>query len=156
MAGKHSELAPALIALGMTSFLAAATQAPLTSFIIVMEMINGRSMVLSLMAGAMMASMISRLISRPLYHTLSELMIGAALKVGAPPERATPEALPMPTDLDHTSAPTLPAAPTEVPPDVDGPEEAHEPPAPDKGQSGLFDSSASEATPPDVDPPAKP
>ena len=60
-------LAPGLIALGMAGFLAAATQAPLTSFIIVMEMIDGRSMVLSLMASAMLASLIARLISRPLY-----------------------------------------------------------------------------------------
>lgn len=68
-------LAPSLIAMGMAGFLAAATQAPLTSFIIVMEMIDGRPMVLSLMASAMIASLISRLISRPLYSTLSGLMM---------------------------------------------------------------------------------
>lgn len=68
-------LAPSLIAMGMAGFLAAATQAPLTSFIIVMEMIDGRPMVLSLMASAMLASLISRLISRPLYATLSNLMM---------------------------------------------------------------------------------
>jgi H+/Cl- antiporter ClcA len=66
---------PALIAMGMAGFLAAVTQAPLTSFIIVMEMLDGRPMVLSLMASAMIASLISRLISRPLYTTLSEHMI---------------------------------------------------------------------------------
>lgn len=70
-----NELAPSLIAIGMAGFLAATTQAPLTSFIIVMEMINGRPMVLSLMASAMIASLISRLISRPLYGTLSSLML---------------------------------------------------------------------------------
>lgn len=68
-------LAPSLIAMGMAGFLAAATQAPLTSFIIVMEMIDGRPMVLSLMASAMIASLIARLISRPLYSTLSNLMM---------------------------------------------------------------------------------
>ena len=68
-------LMPALIAMGMAGFLAAVTQAPLTSFIIVMEMLDGRPMVLSLMASAMIASLISRLISRPLYATLSEHMI---------------------------------------------------------------------------------
>lgn len=68
-------LAPSLIAMGMAGFLAAATQAPLTSFIIVMEMIDGRPMVLSLMASAMIASLIARLISRPLYSTLSGLMM---------------------------------------------------------------------------------
>jgi len=69
-------LVPALIAMGMAGFLAAVTQAPLTSFIIVMEMLDGRPMVLSLMVSAMIASLISRLISRPLYTTLSEHMIG--------------------------------------------------------------------------------
>jgi H+/Cl- antiporter ClcA len=67
-------LAPSLIAVGMAGFLAATTQAPLTSFIIVMEMIDGRSMVLSLMAAAMLSSLIARLISRPLYSALSGMM----------------------------------------------------------------------------------
>mgnify|MGYP001166024398 FL=1 len=67
--------APALIALGMAGFLAAATQAPLTAFIIVMEMVDGHAMVLSLMACALVASGISRLISRPLYGTLARLQL---------------------------------------------------------------------------------
>ncbi|WP_298835192.1 chloride channel protein [uncultured Piscinibacter sp.] len=67
--------APALIALGMAGFLAAATQAPLTAFIIVMEMVDGHAMVLSLMACALVASGISRLISRPLYPTLARLQL---------------------------------------------------------------------------------
>lgn len=61
-----------LIALGMAGFLAAAMQAPLTSFIIVMEMVDGHAMVLSLMACALVASGISCLISRPLYGTLAQ------------------------------------------------------------------------------------
>ena len=69
-----SDLAPVLIAIGMASFLAAVTQAPLTSFIIVMEMIDGRALVLTLMTGAMVASLVSRLVSRPLYAALSEHM----------------------------------------------------------------------------------
>jgi H+/Cl- antiporter ClcA len=69
------ELAPALIAIGMAAFLAAVTQAPLTSFIIVMEMVDGHSMVLSLMAAAMLASLLSRLMTRPLYETLAEFMV---------------------------------------------------------------------------------
>jgi H+/Cl- antiporter ClcA len=67
---------PALIALGMAGFLAAVTQAPLTSFIIVMEMVSGQSMVLSLMACAMIASLVSRLISAPLYGALTRLQLG--------------------------------------------------------------------------------
>ncbi|SFU93887.1 chloride channel protein [Pseudoduganella namucuonensis] len=62
---------PALIGLGMVGFLAAVTQAPLTSFIIVMEMVDGHAMVLSLMACALVASAISRAISPPLYATLA-------------------------------------------------------------------------------------
>ena len=68
--------AATLIALGMAGFLAAATQAPLTSFIIVMEMVDGHGMVLSLMASALVASGISRVLSRPLYATLAQMQLG--------------------------------------------------------------------------------
>ncbi|WP_366913172.1 chloride channel protein [Rhodoferax sp.] len=67
--------APTLIALGMAGFLAAVTQAPLTAFIIVMEMVDGHALVLSLMACAMVASGVSRLISAPLYPSLAELQL---------------------------------------------------------------------------------
>ena len=67
--------APALIALGMVGFLAAATQAPLTSFIIVMEMVDGHAMVLSLMACALIASAVARVISAPLYPSLARLQL---------------------------------------------------------------------------------
>lgn len=63
--------APTLIALGMAGFLAAVTQAPLTAFIIVMEMITGHELVLSLMASALIASGVSRMISQPLYSALT-------------------------------------------------------------------------------------
>ena len=112
-AGSNSALAPSLIALGMAAYLAAATQAPLTSFIIVMEMINGRPMVLSLMAAAMLASLIARLISRPLYHTLSTLMIGAVLKAAVPPERVEPgadEGPDNPAALDGTAPDQAPSS----------------------------------------------
>ncbi len=64
-----------MIAIGMVGFLAGATQAPITAFIIVMEMIGGHVMVLSLMAAALIASMISKLLSPPLYHSLSQLQL---------------------------------------------------------------------------------
>ena len=67
--------APALIALGMVGFLAAATQAPLTAFIIVMEMVDGHAMVLSLMACAVVASTVSRVLSPPLYAALAQLQL---------------------------------------------------------------------------------
>jgi H+/Cl- antiporter ClcA len=66
---------PTLIALGMAGFLAAVTQAPLTAFIIVMEMISGHTLVLSLMASALVASGVSRLISPPLYEALAEMQL---------------------------------------------------------------------------------
>jgi H+/Cl- antiporter ClcA len=62
---------PALIALGMVGFLSAATQAPLTAFIIVMEMVDGHAMVLSLMACALVSYAVARAISPPLYATLA-------------------------------------------------------------------------------------
>ena len=67
--------APTLIALGMAGFLAAATQAPLTAFIIVMEMVDGHAMVLSLMACALIANAVSKLLGQPLYGALSQLQL---------------------------------------------------------------------------------
>lgn len=64
-----------LIALGMTAFLAAVTQAPLTAFIIVMEMVDGGAMVMSLMAAAMLSSLIARQIGKPLYPALAAFML---------------------------------------------------------------------------------
>ncbi|MEY3992377.1 MAG: hypothetical protein RIS04_1140, partial [Pseudomonadota bacterium] len=64
-----------LIALGMAGFLAAVTQAPLTAFIIVMEMVTGHQLVLSLMASALIASGVSRLVSTPLYSALTLMQL---------------------------------------------------------------------------------
>ncbi|HEY8905480.1 MAG TPA: chloride channel protein, partial [Rhodoferax sp.] len=63
------------IALGMAGFLAAVTQAPLTAFIIVMEMVDGHALVLSMMATAMVASGVSRLLCVPLYGALAQLQL---------------------------------------------------------------------------------
>jgi H+/Cl- antiporter ClcA len=74
-----------IYALCMAGFLAAVTQAPLTSFIIVMEMIDGHEMVISLMAVAMLASLVSRLFSPPLYSALADIQmqrLGLAAKSG--------------------------------------------------------------------------
>ncbi|MBC7482879.1 MAG: chloride channel protein, partial [Rhizobacter sp.] len=101
-------LGPALIAMGMAGFLAAVTQAPLTAFIIVMEMIDGHSMVLSLMASAMLASLVSRMISRPLYDTLAEHML-AAVTGGS--------GLPPVVDQGEPGPAPAPAAAAETPPD---------------------------------------
>jgi H+/Cl- antiporter ClcA len=92
----HFPHAPTLIALGMAGFLAAATQAPLTSFIIVMEMVDGHAMVLSLMACALVASTVSRIMSPPLYATLAGVQL---------------ERLPVAAALVAPSASSEPAAP---------------------------------------------
>jgi H+/Cl- antiporter ClcA len=72
--GLGSEAAIPLIALGMVGFLSATTQGPITAFIIVMEMVSGHSMVLSLMACSLLASGVSRLLTKPMYHELALLL----------------------------------------------------------------------------------
>jgi H+/Cl- antiporter ClcA len=89
----------ALIAVGMAAFLAAVTQTPITAMIIVMEMTDGHSMVLSLMAAALLASLVSRMISRPLYSTLTQLMLRGVVDSPAPP----PPAPPAPADAGAAS-----------------------------------------------------
>jgi H+/Cl- antiporter ClcA len=58
--------------LAMCGYLAGVTQAPLTSFVIVMEMTTGHQIVLPLMLVATIATMVSKLLSPPLYRTLAE------------------------------------------------------------------------------------
>jgi H+/Cl- antiporter ClcA len=74
LAGMHEGIPP-LIAMGMAAFLAAVTQAPLTAFIIVMEMVDGHAMVLTLMTGALGASLVSRWNSVPLYAALAQAQL---------------------------------------------------------------------------------
>ncbi|MBV8627821.1 MAG: chloride channel protein [Paraburkholderia sp.] len=61
-----------LIALAMVGYLAAVTQSPITSFVIVMEMINGHALVISLMATALVSSRVSRIFAPPLYESLAQ------------------------------------------------------------------------------------
>jgi H+/Cl- antiporter ClcA len=62
---------PAVIALCMTGYLAAVTQSPITSFVIVMEMTNGSGMVIPMMATALLSSRISNVFTPPLYDALA-------------------------------------------------------------------------------------
>ena len=62
--------------LGMCGYLAGVTQAPLTSFVIVMEMTTQHAMVLPLMITAAVATTISKLLSPPLYQTLADRYAG--------------------------------------------------------------------------------
>jgi len=77
---------PMLIALAMVGYLAAVTQSPITSFVIVMEMINGHALVISLMATALIASRVSRLIAPPLYEALSHRYLTPAAQPAPAPE----------------------------------------------------------------------
>jgi chloride channel protein, CIC family len=58
--------------LGMCAYLAGVTQAPLTSFVIVMEMTSQHAMVLPLMVSAAVATAVSKLLSPPLYRELAQ------------------------------------------------------------------------------------
>jgi H+/Cl- antiporter ClcA len=63
--------------LGMCGYLAGVTQAPLTSFVIVIEMTTQHAMVLPLMITAAIATAVSKLLSPPLYRTLAQRYGGA-------------------------------------------------------------------------------
>jgi H+/Cl- antiporter ClcA len=61
------------IILGIVAYFAGVTQAPITAFVIVMEMIDNHKMVLPLMAAAFIAKVCSRLVCpTPLFHTMAQ------------------------------------------------------------------------------------
>lgn len=63
---------PALAAVCMVGFLAAITQSPLTSFVILVEMTDGREMMLPLMAVSLLSAQVARRFCRlPFYHALA-------------------------------------------------------------------------------------
>lgn len=69
--------AGATIILGMVAYFSGVTQAPITAFVIVMEMIDSHEMILPLMAASFIAKTCSRLICpSPLFHTLAYNFIG--------------------------------------------------------------------------------
>lgn len=68
----HQSSAVPYAILGMCAYLAGVTQAPLTSFVIVMEMTTQHAMVLPLMISAALATFVSKLLSPPLYRSLAD------------------------------------------------------------------------------------
>ncbi len=60
-----------IVAICMAAFLSAVTQSPITSAIIVMEMIDGHAMVISLMAASLIAKVVAARIGPELYRELS-------------------------------------------------------------------------------------
>ncbi|MCR4297795.1 MAG: chloride channel protein, partial [Gallionella sp.] len=68
--------AGAAIILGMVAYFAGVTQAPITAFVIVMEMTDNHEMILPLMAAAFIAKICSRLVCpTPLFHTMAKNFI---------------------------------------------------------------------------------
>lgn len=120
------DYATVLIALGMAGFLAALTQTPITAMIIVMEMVDGYAMVLGLMACALLASLVSRLVSRPLYAAIADHLVArlapdaaarspeAQIADGSPPPPSARTA-PSPAAATGPSAPPSPQTPPTPP-----------------------------------------
>jgi H+/Cl- antiporter ClcA len=69
--GGQASAVPSAI-LGMCGYLAGVTQAPLTSFVIVMEMTQQHALLLPLMVSAAIATAVSKLLTPPLYQTLAQ------------------------------------------------------------------------------------
>jgi len=62
----------ALIVIGMAAYFAGVVQAPITAFVIVMEMTDNHDMVVPLMLATLLATAVSRIVCpRPLYKTLA-------------------------------------------------------------------------------------
>lgn len=69
----HSLPMQALVMLGMVSYFTGVVQTPITAFVIVMEMTDSSSMLLPLMAAALIAKSVSHLVCpRPIYQALAD------------------------------------------------------------------------------------
>lgn len=67
---------------GMAGYFAGVVQAPMTAFVIILEMTDSHDNVIALMATAMLGYITSRLINRePLYHGLSRAFIADAIRM---------------------------------------------------------------------------
>lgn len=77
-----------VLVLCATGFLAAVTQAPITAFVIVMEMVSGYGIVMDLMIVALLSSVVSRALCPPLYRTLAQRMLHTPHAPPSPPPRS--------------------------------------------------------------------
>lgn len=67
--------------LGMAGYFSGVVQAPMTAFVIILEMTGAHQAVIPIMAVSMIGYVTSRLLSRePLYHGLSRVFIAAAIR----------------------------------------------------------------------------
>ncbi|WP_431324850.1 chloride channel protein [Rhizobium sp. YTU87027] len=75
--------------LGMAGYFAGVVQAPMTAFVIILEMTGDHQAVVPIMAVAMIGYVTSRLLSRePLYHGLSRVFIAATVRARRTAEKA--------------------------------------------------------------------
>jgi H+/Cl- antiporter ClcA len=71
-------LTSTIVVLGMVAYFSAVVQAPITAFVIVMEMTDNHNLVLAMMATSLLASGTSKLICpKPIYHALAENFVRA-------------------------------------------------------------------------------
>ena len=77
--------------LGMAGYFAGVVQAPMTAFVIILEMTGDHDAVIPLMAVSMLGYLTSRILSRePLYHGLSRVFIAAAIRARRAAEKGAP------------------------------------------------------------------
>ncbi len=68
--------------LGMAGYFAGVVQAPMTAFVIILEMTDGHDNVIALMAASMLGYVAARMVGRePLYHGLSRAYIADTIRV---------------------------------------------------------------------------
>ncbi|MBP1850244.1 chloride channel protein [Rhizobium halophytocola] len=90
--------------LGMAGYFAGVVQAPMTAFVIILEMTDSHEGVISLMIAAMLGYLTSRMISRePLYHGLSRIWVAESIRI----QRAAAKAE---ADAADTGEPVAPKA----------------------------------------------
>ncbi|WP_205249445.1 chloride channel protein, partial [Escherichia coli] len=66
---------------GMAGYFAGVVQAPMTAFVIILEMTGNHEGVMPIMAASMLGYLTSRLFSRePLYHGLSRVFIAQSIR----------------------------------------------------------------------------
>ncbi|EJJ26516.1 chloride channel protein [Rhizobium sp. CF142] len=74
--------------LGMTGYFSGVVQAPMTAFVIILEMTGDHQAVIPIMSVAMLGYITSRILARePLYHGLSRVFIAAAVRARRAVER---------------------------------------------------------------------
>jgi len=71
-----AEMASTIVILGMIGYFTGVVQTPITAFVIVMEMTDNQDLVLAMMATALIASGVSKIICRkPIYEALAENLL---------------------------------------------------------------------------------